>query len=147
MLGKSVLVHMKLIDSTKMINRRLALARRAAMLSTHPEQRHGALVVKGGSIISVGCNHCDFSKHAGLSRDYNEYSIGSLHAEISALRGLSKDVTQGSTVYVVRIGKSDGLFRISAPCAMCVRALYNAGVKRVIFSVDAARIGMMTPKG
>lgn len=136
---------MKFINSTKRINRRLELARRTALLSTHPDHKHGAVLVKGGNIISLGCNRPDFSKHAALHRAYSEYDIGSLHAEIAALRGLPKNITQGSIMYVVRLGKAQGKFRMSAPCAMCMSALNNAGVKRVIFSVDEARIAALVP--
>lgn len=136
---------MKLVTNTKRIARRLELAGRAALLSTHRSQRHGAILVKGGSILSVGCNHPDFSKHAGLHRDYTEYNVGSLHAEIAALRGLPKNVTQGSIAYVVRLGNVFGEFRMSMPCQMCLSALYVADVKRVVFSVNATDIASVTP--
>jgi len=137
---------MRIINRTKKIDRLLEVAGRAAISSTHHDHRHGAVLIKGGSILATGHNQSDFSKHAGLHRDFTEYSIGSLHAEIAVLRGLSKNTTQGSVVYVVRLGKKCNKFKMSRPCMMCMSALRDAGIKRVIFTVYETNIASITPR-
>jgi len=136
---------LKLIPRTKTIDSRLALAKRVALMSDHQDHRHGAVIVKGGSVISVGCNKLDFSHHAALNRSYTEYGIATLHAEISALHGLSKERTRGCTLYVVRLGKRNDEFRLSAPCDMCMSAMARAGIKKIIYTVDEERIAVTTP--
>lgn len=121
------------------------MARKAAFQSDHPDHKHGAVLVKGGKILSVACNMVEFSKHAGLHRPYTDYTSGSLHAEIAALRSKSKDVTRGAIMYVVRIGgKGNADLMLSAPCEMCQNAMRAAGIKRVIYSVDNEVVEAMT---
>lgn len=88
----------------------LAMAHKICRKSNHPQHQLGAVVVKGGAVISVACNHRHWGKHA----------------EIRALRP-HLDLT-GATVYVVRNN-----LRCSRPCRMCRLAILAAGIKTIVF--------------
>jgi tRNA(Arg) A34 adenosine deaminase TadA len=108
------------------------LAKRAAMESTYGKLRHGAVVVKGGSVVSFGfnkSNHCQF----GQRFRHMDKGPATQHAEISAILGLPRSATQGADVYVVRIN-NDCDWRMSKPCPMCEQALKFVGVKRVFYT-------------
>jgi deoxycytidylate deaminase len=108
------------------------LAKRAAMESTYGKLRHGAVIVKGGSVVSFGfnkSNHCQF----GQRFRHMDKGPATQHAEISAILGLPRSATQGADVYVVRIN-NDCDWRMSKPCPMCEQALRFVGVKRVFYT-------------
>ena len=108
------------------------LAKRAAMESSYGKLRHGAVVVKGGSVVSFGfnkSNHCQF----GQRFRHMDKGPATQHAEISAILGLPRSATQGVDVYVVRIN-NDCDWRMSKPCPMCEQALRFVGVKRVFYT-------------
>ena len=110
------------------------LAKRAAMESTYGKLRHGAVVVKGGSIVSFGfnkANHCQFGKRFRQT----DKGHATQHAEISAILGLPRSATQGADIYVVRIN-NDCDWRMSKPCPMCEQALKFVGARRVFYTVD-----------
>ena len=56
---------------------------------------------------------------------------------------MDRSVTQGATIYVVRINK-EGQPRMSKPCPMCESALKHVGVKRVVYTDRDGRIENMT---
>ena len=89
----------------------LDLAKRAAMESTYGKLRHGAVVVKGGSIISFGFN------------------------KDSHILGLPRSATEGADLYVVRINNKCQ-WRMSKPCPMCEQVLKFVGVRRVFYTID-----------
>jgi len=108
------------------------LAKRAAMESSYGKLRHGAVIVKGGSVVSFGfnkSNHCQF----GQRFRHMDKGPATQHAEISAILGLPRSATQGADVYVVRIN-NDCDWRMSKPCPMCEQALRFVGVKRVLYT-------------
>ena len=80
----------------------LDLAKRAAMESTYGKLRHGAVVVKGGSIVSFGFNK---DSHSQFGKRFRKLDMGhaTQHAEISAILGLPRSATEGADLYVVRI--------------------------------------------
>ena len=122
----------KIRKLSKSRKRYFDLAKRAAMESTYGKLRHGAVVVKGGSIVSFGfnkSNHCQF----GQRFRHMDKGPATQHAEISAILGLPRSATQGADVYVVRIN-NDCDWRMSKPCPMCEQALRFVGVKRVFYT-------------
>ena len=94
------------------------VARKAALCSAQSDYKHGAVLVKGGSVINTSCN-----------------KNRRLHAELGAILGLERSVTEGATLYVARVGK-DGGFRLSKPCSMCTAAMQHVGIKRVYWTID-----------
>jgi len=117
----------------------MALAKNVASQSLFHSHRHGAVLTKGGSVINTSPNkggHCAF---AGRFRK-RDVGHATVHAEVGAILGLDRSVTEGTTLYVARIGKS-GEFRMSKPCNMCVAVLKHCGVKKVIFTIDKEEVG------
>ena len=124
----------KIRKLSKSRKRYFDLAKRAAMESTYGKLRHGAVVVKGGSIVSFGfnkSNHCQFGKRF-RHRDRGD---ATQHAEISAILGMPRSTTQGADLYVVRINNFCQ-WRMSKPCPMCEQAMRFVGIKRVFYTVD-----------
>ena len=124
----------KKLSRTK--RRYFQLAKRAAMESTYGKLRHGAIVVKGGSVVSFGfnkSNHCQFGQRF---RNPNK-GHATQHAEISAILGLPRSATEGADVYVVRIN-NDCNWRMSKPCHMCEEALKFVGIKRVFYTTSGS---------
>lgn len=114
---------MKLITSADLRWMRLALLQ--AENAPHEKWRVGAVIVRGGSVLSTGYN-----------RYRNSPSIVHLdgvsyHAEEAALRRAG-DV-EGATIYVARITKT-GLLSLAKPCPKCVPQLKNAGVHSAVWT-------------
>jgi deoxycytidylate deaminase len=110
------------------------VARKAALCSEQSDYKHGAVVVKGGSVINTSCNKNRLASFG--SRFCKEHDgIATLHAELGAILGLDRTVTEGATLYVARVGK-DGGFRLSKPCSMCTAAMKHVGIKRVYWTID-----------
>lgn len=105
-------------------DRAVQLAKKSTM-----NQRHGAVIVKGGEIIGQGYNHAaTFMSHSW-----------SCHAEVSAILNLknkSKRYLEDATLIVVRIGPdSIGCpMKLSKPCENCRKAIEKAGIKKVFYS-------------
>ena len=137
---------MKISQSSKKTQRYFELARRMAKESTYGKLRHGAVLVKGGKVISVGCNKGSYCAFGQRFRDFQKYGHATQHAEISAILGVSAKVTQGSTIYVARINNYNE-FRMSKPCCMCHEVMEFVGVKKVYYTTgedayEAASIGL-----
>lgn len=111
----------------------MELARRIALQATYGGIKHGAVLVKGGSIINVSYNKENFCSFGNRFRKSTE-GKATLHAELGCVLNLDRSVTQGTNIYVVRVGK-DGEFKMSKPCTMCQGALKFTGIKRVYYTV------------
>lgn len=58
----------------------------------------------------------------------------SIHAEIAALKKVKGNL-DGAIAYIARVNNS-GVPRMSRPCQRCMVALKEAGVKRVIYTLE-----------
>ena len=137
---------MKISQSSKKTQRYFELARRMAKESTYGKLRHGAVLVKGGRVVSVGFNKGSYCAFGQRFRDIHKYGHATQHAEISAILGISAKVTQGASIYVARIN-NENKFRMSKPCCMCHEVMEFVGVKKVCYttgedSYDTASIGL-----
>ena len=121
------------------ISRHMNLAKRVAIQSDFPDYRHGAVLVKGGSIQNTAHNKdnfCSFGKrfqktHGGKT---------TVHAELGVILGLDRSITNGATVYVARVGKLED-YRMSKPCSMCHAAMKHVGIKKVVYTIDDQTVG------
>ncbi len=110
------------------------IARKAALCSEQTDYKHGAVLVKGGSVINTSCNKNRLVSFG--SRFCTEHEgTPTLHAELGAILGLDRSITEGASIYVCRVGKDNG-FRLSKPCSMCHQAMIHVGIKRVFWSID-----------
>jgi tRNA(Arg) A34 adenosine deaminase TadA len=93
----------------------------------------GAVIVRGGKVLSVGVN----------SRRQNEYVFfhgnhpdGTVHAEIDAVFKVRRKIDlDGCKMYVARVTKN-GDIALAKPCEMCRQVLSRYGIRRVYFTVD-----------
>jgi deoxycytidylate deaminase len=128
------------VNPTKKVNRYFDLARNVAFNSQYGKIRHGALLIKGGSIINTCCNKDKFCSFGTRFRDPDR-GHATIHAELGCVLGMPRTVTAGADVYVCRINKQ-GLFRNSKPCAMCHEVLKHVGIKRVFYTTGDNTIEM-----
>ena len=70
--------------------------------------------------------------HTGTYADNKRRLNGSVHAEIDALKQLvrQKRGAEGATITVIRY-LADDSFGASKPCADCMEAIKEAGIKRI----------------
>jgi tRNA(Arg) A34 adenosine deaminase TadA len=94
----------------------------------------GALVVKGGRVLSWGHNK-DKTDPIRIRRP-NPY-VDKLHAELVALHGITE--TGGCTLYVVRVGRVKSM-ALAKPCRMCMEMIRKAKIRKLIYSTDDGMI-------
>lgn len=90
----------------------LRMAAKAAEQSGHDTFRHGAVLIKGGSILNFSSNsdnHTSFGQRFRTSPGPATH-----HAEMACILGLDRSITSGATLYVARINKS-GVWKMSKP--------------------------------
>ena len=110
----------------------LSQAVNLASQSEHRSFKHGAILVKGGKVLSEGVNKYTIGTH-GLHAH-------SEHAEENALRG-KKNYALGSTMYIARVASYG--HAMSKPCHRCQILLKNAGVKKVIYTSKGGNMQAM----
>jgi len=122
------------------INRYFEAARAQAANSDYGKLRHGAVLVKGGSVIRSAYNKDDFTSFADRFRPQG-CGPATRHAETECVSGLSKEQTTGADIFVCRIN-NQGEFRMSKPCKMCHSIMKSAGIKRVFYTTNYGGIEM-----
>jgi len=132
---------MRAFRPSKRVLRFMELAAKVAQDSNYHDYRHGALLIRGGSVLNWSENknqYCDFGNR------FREYNTGlpTVHAELGAILGVDKNKTRNATIYVARIGKS-GDWRLSKPCSMCCAAAKFAGIRQIVYSVDDEHVGIV----
>lgn len=100
--------------------------------------RHGAVIIKGGSVIGTGYNKGRNNPNY-ISPEHIK-SDGSYHAEEVAIKNAGESI-QGATIYVARINKT-GQDRDSRPCKKCMAVIKDAGIKKVIYTTNSGRINV-----
>ena len=128
------------IQASKKINRYFEAARNLASNSPYGKLRHGALLVKGGSVLSSSFNKDNFTAFGARFRN-SDHGHATVHAELGCILGMPRSSTIGSDIYVCRINR-EGNFRYSKPCAMCHEAMKHVGIKRVYYSTNDGTIEM-----
>lgn len=93
------------------MNSYIEIAYKVAERSTHPQHSMGAVVVRGGAILSAA--HNMHKRHTCCER--------------RALRKLK--CARGAIIIVVRRNGTG----MSKPCLYCQRAIVAAGIKKVIY--------------
>ncbi|MGH8127445.1 MAG: tRNA adenosine(34) deaminase TadA [Gammaproteobacteria bacterium] len=113
---------MSAAEDARWMRRALRLARRAAAAGEVPV---GAVLVRSGHVLAAAAN-APIARHDP-----------SAHAEILALRRAGTRCGNyrlpGATLYVTL-----------EPCAMCVGAIIQARLERVVFGADDVRAGAVT---
>lgn len=98
--------------------------------SSSMRQRHGAVIVKGGRVLSVGINKFRNDPMSTVTERIK--TDCSIHAEIDAM---SRCDPRGASVYIARLNNSNNV-RYSRPCESCYDALRAAKVKKIVWTED-----------
>jgi deoxycytidylate deaminase len=108
----------------------------AKLLAEHSieKQKHGAVVVKSGRVVGTGFNK--FKNHPRVIEELFIKKYCSRHAEEVAIRQAGIH-SKGATLYVARINNS-GISRNSKPCEECSNLIDDAGIKKVVYTIDGA---------
>ena len=121
--------------------RHIKLARRVAYQSDFHEYRHGAILAKGNRVLNTSTNKNSY-KLWGQRFRHRDCGYATHHAELGCILGVDRSITQGATVYVVRLGKNGDL-RMSKPCSMCESAMRHVGIKKVVYTMNDQEIGVI----
>jgi deoxycytidylate deaminase len=114
------------------------MAARVAEQSSYDSFRHGAVLIKGGSVLNVGANS---DNHTSFGQRFRtEPGRATHHAELACVLGLDRNITQGGTIYVARISKN-GEWKNSKPCSMCHEVMSYVGIKRVVYTIGCDEWG------
>lgn len=94
------------------------------------KKKHGAVIYKGGSLISVGINV--------IKNDPLIVGVATItpntHAETMAIRACGPYADLSNAVlFVARVNQFGNPLN-SMPCSTCQEAIENAGIKRVIYT-------------
>jgi len=121
--------------------KRLKLAAKQAKKSSF-KYRLGAVIVKGGRILSTGYNV------VGKSTALFKHRWNSIHAEQSAILRLLKqprglEHLRGATLYVTRI-LSNGCFSLAKPCPVCMGTIRAVGISKVVYSISNEETGTIS---
>jgi deoxycytidylate deaminase len=93
-------------------------------------QKHGCVIVRRGSVLAMGYNKRRAHDYYGwLPEDKCSF-----HAEVVAIRKTKQDLAN-ATIYVARINGSEKE-RYSAPCPYCKKVIEEAGIRKVIYTID-----------
>lgn len=114
----------------------------ARYLATKSEARntHGAVVVAGRRVVGMGWNKD--KNHPNLIEEAKIKEYCSAHAEQIALREAG-DNAHKAVLYVARVSKQ-GEDRDSKPCAVCQSRIIQAGIKRVVYTMEAGEINYVS---
>lgn len=93
-------------------------------------QKHGAVVVKSGSVLGIGYNK-DRNRPWQVSPEHIKTHCSS-HAEVEAIKDANWNV-KGAVLYVARVNRQ-GIDRNSKPCNYCEDVIKAAQIKKVIYT-------------
>jgi deoxycytidylate deaminase len=103
-------------------------------------KKHGAVIVKSGSVVGTGYNK-DRNHPLFVSPEHIK-SHSSQHAEVSALRE-AKGNADGAILYVARVN-NQGYDRNSKPCKLCEEEIVKSNIKKVIYTKGEANVYNVT---
>ena len=103
------------------------MAVKAAMEGIHSCFKMGAVVIKGGRVLSRGSN---LSWGCRYPVDTSNYIRGK-HAEARAIR--PRIDVKGATIYIARVNKNDKLATMSKPCKDCIQDIAKSGIRKVAY--------------
>lgn len=107
-----------------------------------------AVLVRGGSVISVGYNKLNtnaFVEHyADLARGPKRGFCLSTHAEQDAiLKARNKVDLRGCKIFVARRKRLDQSPGMARPCPICEGALANYGIRKAFYTINDHQYGKM----
>lgn len=124
-----------------MLTSALKLAIQEAQSPSESRHNLGAVLFRGGKIISSGRNG---RRHARNLHPKYKKAIDSLCAEKAAILKARTDL-RGASILVVRVGR-DGSLLLAKPCDTCKLYLDYVGIKSVFYSDSYGQIVRVTPQ-
>jgi tRNA(Arg) A34 adenosine deaminase TadA len=112
----------------------ISRALRVAAESQHAKWHHGAILVRGSTVLASSPNKVRTTPHPGFWRS------STFHAEEAALRRLRSHHRQPDTIVVARLSKG-GVPRLARPCEGCWRLIVAAGITNIFYTLDDAGYG------
>lgn len=104
---------------------------KAARLSQFYAHRVGVALFKGAAQVAVGYNQ---HKSHPLNNCFSQ------HAEFNSLVRTSKKYrSKDLTMYVARLTRTDRI-SLSKPCSACQRAIWDAGIRKVLYTNHAGEL-------
>lgn len=100
-----------------------------AAWKTNSNYKMAAVIVRGGTLLSVGYNRIEDHPAA--------YFCCSFHAEYDAIRKAKADIA-GAKMFVYRFSRSDNSVKTSRPCEICQYEISKANLSSAIFVEDKA---------
>lgn len=111
-------------------SRYLELALNLAKSSPVARYKHGAIIVKGGSVVSTGINK--IRNHPDVLDDPKLIKTNAhVHAEIDAIRKVSN--LKGAKIFIARI-TGGGKAGLSRPCNYCYDAIVRSGISKIVYT-------------
>jgi deoxycytidylate deaminase len=116
---------------SKSEERYLAIAANLARSSQVRRYKHGAIIVRGGRIISTGINKV--RNHPQVLNNNKEDIIADahIHAEVDAIKKVSG--LKGAKIYIARVNRS-GQTRLSRPCEFCYDVIVKSGISKIVYT-------------
>jgi len=110
-----------------------------------------AIIVRGGSVISVGFNKHNtnaFVEHyADIARGRGRDFCLSTHAEQDAiLKARNKVDLRGCKIFVARRLRLNGKPGMARPCPICENALNSYGIRKAYYTINEHQFGKMIIK-
>lgn len=87
----------------------------------------GAIAIRGDGTMVSAVNGSDTARNRQIHCEYR----------------ICKKIDHGATVYLARIGLSDGKFRIAKPCRNCRKVLRSKKVKKVYYTIGPNEYGVL----
>lgn len=112
--------------------------------STCLRRKYGAVIVKDDEIISTGYNGCPrgdvnccdsgfcYRERKNIPHGERYEARRSVHAEMNAIIPASRRDMTGSTLYLAGIEADGSYVPDIAPCSICLRLIFNAGIQAVV---------------
>ena len=113
-------------------DRYLQLARSTAALSKLTDWSIGAVLVKGGKVLSTGYNR--YSAQAEWLATCYGLDLYSLHAEMDAITQAPPGSLQGATLFVSGFKSKNGNPISCRPCKKCWRIIEHVGIAWVYWA-------------
>ena len=103
----------------------MKIAVQQANLAPHDKWRIGAVLVRGGSLLSIGYNR--YRNDPSLV----EIPGVSYHAEAVAIKRAGDP--RGSTIFIARLTRS-GQLGLARPCERCRHLLLENGIRNIVYT-------------
>ena len=127
------------LNKTQKFSKFLEMARNASIASNFETYKIGAAIKIKGRTIATGSNsyktHPEQKKYNQKRSNFDKNAKHFKHAEFTALNKLKDVDLKKAEMFIYRTG-SDGTARMSRPCAGCMDAIKERGIKVIHYTTS-----------